>query len=58
MDINGELIQWFISFSNNAVKSSAGSAVKSEIMLNQQLAEELHKPIIRNFKKRKVHSFV
>ena len=55
MDINGELIQWFINFSNNAVKSSAGSAVKSEIMLNQQLAEELHKPIIRNFKKRKVH---
>ena len=25
-------------------------------MLDQQLAEELHKPIIRKFKKRKVHS--
>ena len=31
------------------------SAIKS-LSQNQQLAEELHKPIIRKFKKRKVHS--
>ena len=34
-------------------------AVKSEIMSKQELAEELHKPIITKFEKRKVHlSFV
>ena len=32
------------------------SAVKNENMSNKELAEELHKPIIRKFKKRKVHS--
>ena len=31
------------------------SAIKS-IPQNEQLAEELHKPIIRKFKKRKVYS--
>ena len=31
--------------------NSSGGAVKSEIMSNQELAEELHKPIIRKFKK-------
>ena len=33
-----------------------GSAIKIENMSDQQLAEELHKPIIRKFKKRKLHS--
>ena len=37
-------------------KKTSGSAVKSEIMQNQQLAQELHKPIIRKFEKRKLHS--
>ena len=37
-------------------KKSSGNAVKSEIMSNQQLAEELHKPIIRKLENRKVHS--
>ena len=32
------------------------SAVKKENMSNKELAEELHKPIIKNFEKRKVHS--
>ena len=35
-------------------KKSFGSGVKSKIMSNQQLAEELHKPIIWKFEKRKV----
>ena len=37
-------------------KKSSGSGIKSEIMENQELAEELHKPIIRKFEKQKVYS--
>ena len=37
-------------------KKSSGSGVKSIIMPNQELAEELHKPIIRKFEKQKVYS--
>ena len=33
----------------------AGSGIKNENMSDQQLEEELHKPIIRKFEKRKVH---
>ena len=36
-------------------KASIG-AVKNEIISNKELAEELNKPIIRKFEKRKVHS--
>ena len=36
-------------------KESAGGATKSEIMSNQQLANELHKSITKTFKKCKVH---
>ena len=46
-------------------KTSSGDAVKSEIISNQspldlttrQLAEELHKSIIRKFEKRKICQF-
>ena len=38
------------------VKKSKGTGVKNEIKQNQQLANELYKPIIRKFKKRKVYS--
>ena len=31
------------------------SAIKNEIISDKELAEELHKPIIRKFNKRKVH---
>ena len=31
-------------------RSAAGSAVKDEIMQNKELAEELHKPVIRKLK--------
>ena len=37
-------------------KNTAGGTVKNRIMQNKKLAEELHKPIIRIFEKRKVHS--
>ena len=35
---------------------SPGGAIKRETISNQQSTEELHKPIIRKFGKRKVHS--
>ena len=45
---------------SSADKSTKGSGVTAltnkSVSQNQQLAEELHKPIIRKFKKRKVHS--
>ena len=53
MDINVDLLQWFINFFE---KTTSGSVIKNENMSDQQLAEELCKPIIRNFRKRKVHS--
>ena len=37
-------------------KKTSGRAIKNEIKQNEQLAKELHKPIIRKFKKRKVYS--
>ena len=37
-------------------KKAPGRTVKHENISNKDLAEELHKPIIRTFKKRKVHS--
>ena len=36
-------------------KKSKGSGVNISLKFNEQLAEELHKPIIRKFKKRKVY---
>ena len=33
--------------------AAKGGAIKSEIKQNEQLAEELHKPIIKNFLKKK-----
>ena len=38
-------------------KKILGVAVKSEIMSNQQSAEELHKPVTRKFEKMKI-SFI
>ena len=39
-----------------ADKSDKGSGFESAITQNEQLAEELHKPIVRKFKKRNVYS--
>ena len=36
-------------------KKTAGSGIKS-VLQNEQLAEELHKPIVKKFKTRKVYS--
>ena len=37
--------------SDASASKFAGSGIKNEIKQNQQLANELHKPIIKNFKK-------
>ena len=51
MDIKDVLLLWFIHF---LIKKNKGSGV---VMLqNEQLAEVLHKQIIRKFKKRTVYS--
>ena len=61
MDIKEVLLQWFTIFfnkKNSATRANkcAGSGIKNENMPYQQLAEELHKPIIRKFNRRKVKS--
>ena len=38
-------------------KETSSKMIKIEIMSNKELAEKLHKPIIKKFKKRKVYSF-
>ena len=38
------------------IKKTSGSGIKNENILNKELAKELHKPIIKKFKKRKVQS--
>ena len=42
--------------SNFVDKKSKGSGVNIKVKHNEQLAKELHKPVIRNFKKRTVYS--
>ena len=37
-------------------KKTSGGTVRNEIISNNELAEKLHKPVIRKFEKRKVHS--
>ena len=69
MDINVELLQWFVialikksaSFARSETsatqnKSISGSGIKNENISNKELGEKLHKPIIRKFKKRKKYS--
>ena len=53
MDMNVYVLQWF---KNLLIKKTSGGGIKNESISNKELAEELHKPIIRNFNKRKVHS--
>ena len=42
------LLLWFIIFFNKKLK---GSGVNIPLEFNEELAKELHKPIIRKFKK-------
>ena len=52
IDMNVNFLQWFINFFG---KKTSGVTVKNENISNKELAEELQKPIIRKFKKRKVY---
>ena len=52
MDIKEVMLQWFINFD----KKTSSSGIKNENISNKELVEELHKPIIRKFNKRRVHS--
>ena len=46
--IKGVLLLWF---KNILIKKTSSSGVNNEIKQYQQLAEELHKPIIKKLKK-------
>ena len=46
MDIKEDLLLWFTIFFD---KKSTGGGVNKLVEFNAQLAEELHKPIIRKF---------
>ena len=52
MDVKGVLLPWFINF---LIKTTSSDVVKNENMSNQELAEELHKLIIRKSEKQKVY---
>ena len=53
MDIKKVLLLWLIRFFHKKVLDSG---INVGVNQNRQLAEKLHKPIIRKFKKRKVLS--
>ena len=63
MDIIEVLHQWFMNTTEarsdtliTRDKSVSGNCVQNEKISNKELAEELHKPIIRKFNKRIAHS--
>ena len=45
-----------LKFINVLIKKTSSKGVNNEIKQNQQLTEELHKPIITKFKKRRIYS--
>ena len=55
MDINVDLLQASMVYKFFDKKTS-GSGIKNENISNKQLAEELHKQVIRKFNKRKAQS--
>ena len=55
MDTSQDWLLWFINFLIKTAGSGLSYTSKSTPQ-NEQLAEELHKPIVRKFKKRKVHA--
>ena len=57
MNISVDLLQQFIRFLINSFRANTSSgAIKSKTIPNQQLADELHEPIIKKFLKRNVYS--
>ena len=43
---------------NFLIEKASGSGIKNKNISNKELPEELHKPITRKFKKRKVQSIL
>ena len=56
IDIKVDILQWFINSFDNKSLGGVVTRDKSAIMSNQQLAEKLRKPIIRNLEKYKLYS--
>ena len=66
MDINANLPQWFKNFLDKSTSNTnKGTGINSDVgskeklhcdLATRKLAKELHKPVIRKFEKRKVHS--
>ena len=56
IDIKADILQWFINSFDNKSLGGVVTRDKSAIMSNQQLAEKLRKPIIRNLEKYKLYS--
>ena len=54
MGINVDLLQWSINF----LMKKLLVALENEIISNKELAEELHKPVIRKFNKKKYNNFL
>ena len=46
MDINVDLLQWFINF---LIKKTSGCGNKNKNISDKKLLEELHKPIMRKY---------
>ena len=53
MDIEQVLLQWF---TDSLIKKCSGSSTRNKNISNKELAKVFYKPLIRIFKKRKVHS--
>ena len=60
MDIKEDQRQWYISFfdkkSQGSGRPSSSASIAANNKENIQLANEIHKPIIRKLKKRKMYS--
>ena len=54
MDINEDLFSIVYKFFD---KKNSGGTVKNEIISNKELAEELHKPLIRKFNEKSTLTF-
>ena len=54
IDIKEVLLQWFIDFLKK--RQLKGRTVENKNISNKKSAEQLHKPLFKKFKKRKVNS--
>ena len=55
MDIKEHQQKWLVSFFDQTTGLGATVTSKAAVSVNEQLAEELHKPVTKKFKRRKVY---